>query len=188
MPMPRQFQLAIITETLVADTTAQTATDTLRHDLGLGDRLGGLTRKEVWLLRLETAEREEALAITRALAAETKLFVNPNKHRFAVRYLSLQVTPPDPEPLETGGYRFCFVVRFRDDTRGAMAREALQGLYHVGKEVVTIDAGMWWELVLRETSAEEAAATFERLLLARDAETGLFANPHSQLVFFPTTD
>lgn len=183
--MPRPLQTGIITETVVADVTTQTAADTLRHDLGLGQRLVSLKRKDIWLFRLSLEDKDACVEFTTRLAENTKLFVNPNKHRYSVVAMPMGTIPPDPVKVDDGVYQFTFVVRFREDFRGIAAKEDLNRLYKVGGEVESIDTGMLWEIQLRATSDDDAMETFQRVLVAKDRKTGLFVNPHSQTVVFP---
>lgn len=183
--MAKQTQTAIITETLVADVTTQTAGDTLRLDMGLGARLHSLRRKDIWLFRLKLSDREAALALTRKLAEQTKLFVNPNKHRFSVAVFPLEVTPPKPVRDEQGRYHFSFVVRNHEDTRGGVALDSLRRLYRMGDEIDSVDVGTLWEMVLATDSERSADELFQSTLIARKAGVGMFVNPHGQMVMFP---
>lgn len=181
----RSCQTAIITETLVADVISQTASDTLRLDFGLGEALVGLHRKEAWLFKFTIEDVDAALETTARLAEKTKLFVNPNKHRYAVQSMPLTTVPPSPTRDEDHNFVFEFIVRFREDPRGAVALNDLRKLYKIEDEITSLEVGMLWHLALKALTEDEAVEMFNRILVAKGGANGLFVNPHSQLVFFP---
>lgn len=159
----------------IPDVTALTAANAIRRRLGYADRLLALHRADYYRLELDVPDRETAEALTREMAEQTNLFVNPNKHVYEVRF------PEDHDGGEKApGEQIVHVlVTCPDDSTGEGIASMLRG--HLGYEAVrTVSTGVLWTLHLAADSPEEARAMAEDIAITRSQSKGILMNPHFQ--------
>ncbi len=80
------YQVELAVRLKIPDVTALTAANAIRRRLGYAEALADLKRADHYVFDVEAASAEEAEALVRHIAQKTTLFVNPNKHVFAVRF------------------------------------------------------------------------------------------------------
>jgi phosphoribosylformylglycinamidine (FGAM) synthase PurS component len=157
----------------IPDVTALTARRALQGPMGYGAELADLRRADWWRLQLEAADDEAALALARALAEQTNVFVNPNKHVFQVS-LHAGVRASRPGVVTVG-----VLTGFHDEAKAALALEALQGRLGYGEQVRGLELGTLWTFHLRTAEPAQARALAERMTVSHHRDSGLLVNPHS---------
>ena len=151
----------------VADATAVTARETLQRALGLGKRVRGVARSEVFSFGWNGV-LPAAPAALETLARDTNLILNPNKHHRELVH--------GTEPLHPTGNAWVLVFEPGQgkELGGAINRRRLLPFPLAG-----VRSAVLWELDLEGDAGQIRAAT---LLAAetRNRRQGLLANPHFQ--------
>lgn len=174
-------RLVLTTALKTRDAVAATADYTLRHDMGYEGVLWNVQREDYWCVELDdTGTPGNFESIMKDLAEKTRVFVNPNKHRYFIKPEGSIRTEPDPE--KAGRYLVPVLVRSVEDRAGENALKTLHALYQVGKTVLTIESGVLWTLDIRAGSAEEARGIADKIAVTHTRLEGLLANPHYESV------
>ena len=148
----------------VVDPTALTARETLRHALGYGKTVTGVSRSEVIaFLWTGTVDAREVLD---RLVHDTNLLQNPNKH-----HLEIAV---GTESLRPRGNAWVLVSREGD---GASLGETLLRRRLVRGDAPETARGTLWELSL-EGTPEERHRLARAMAVTRGRASGLLSNPH----------
>lgn len=177
--MTRRLVLTTVLKT--RDAVAATADYTLRHDMGYEGVLCNVQREDFWCVALDdTGSTANIESMMKDLAEKTRVFVNPNKHRYSIKSEGSIRTEADPE--KTGRYRVPVLVRSIEDRAGENALKTLHALYQVGKTVRAIESGVLWTLDIQAGSEEEARGIAEKIAVTRTRLEGLLANPHYESV------
>lgn len=168
----------LTTELKTRDAVAATAAYTLMHEMDYGRFLKAVGRKDYWRITLADDDDTDPMGFMEFLARSTRVFVNPNKHRWDVR------TPGDLASDGAGEnlYRVNAVVRSRDDRHGDAALGTLINLYETGSRVVSVESGVLWELTLAAESLHDARDRALRIVETRHRREGLLANLHYETV------
>ncbi|MBN1879627.1 hypothetical protein JW823_05910 [bacterium] len=163
------------------DAIAATASYTLRHDMGYESVLLDAKREDYWSIELDYAVSPgDSVTIMTELAEKTKVFVNPNKHRYAIQPEGTIHSAPCPD--NPGSFSIPVVISSFDDRAGTTAMQTLNDLYSVGKNVRSVQSGVLWTLVLKAESLDAARRIAEDIAVTRSRTEGLLANPHYESI------
>lgn len=171
--MTRRVELTVSLK--VPDNEARSALEALTVKMGLAGEVADLTREELWVFEFDETV-DEPRGVVEQLARETNVFVNPNKHRYAIAAGSDRVAAVlDSDEV-------AILVRDRDGSRHASILPVLRRLGISGVR----DAAKWTRWRVRMSAPPEAGDPGLLSLLRRIAVTtgrhdGLLANPHSQV-------
>lgn len=179
-------QVHLIVIPLIPDTIALTAQDTLRCELGLSDHLLSLKRRELWRFHIAKENPDEAFALVRKCAENTKLFINPNKHRYRIE--SAQKVINDILECEKNMYESNVFVYYRDETKADITLNALHKLYQLGTNIERLEYGFLWHIMWHAENMAQAQLILHKMLEIKDIEHGLLYNPHSQIMEFLSTE
>ncbi len=164
-----------------ADTVALTAKNTLQRDLGYESVLMDLQREERWVIQAEAENVQAAEEFGKELATVTKIFVNPNKHTYALRVSESESAKPSPQERgERESYELRVIISYRQDEQAVSARDTLRNTYGFGDKIKDVGRSMLWELVLNAENPDSARKIAEEITLTSGMDRGLLANPHSQ--------
>jgi len=158
------------------DTTASTALDTLKTEMGYGGRLIELGREDYWKADLMVRGEAEALELGLALATQTKLFVNPTKHEYRLRL------PGRLKETQPGGTTYSVEVLtwYLEGSCNNLVREAKRVLGSAGEQLEGLSRGVLWTLDLETADRDTALSLAREITESRGAGVGLLANLHSQ--------
>jgi hypothetical protein len=154
----------------VPDTTAQSAEDTLRRNLGYDGTLESLRREDWWCFEVATDDPGAARACVRQWADRCTALVNPNKHRAAL----------DAPRGRAEGTETSVLVRDREDLRAASMLRFLRSALGAS-DLVSLESGVLWTLRFRP-GAGDPRALADDIARTRSRTRGLLANPHAQTV------
>lgn len=172
--------IGILTTTLkTRDAVAETAFRSLTHDMPYQKILAGLKRQDFWKIELmpELDDRDPKRIMTE-LAEKTRVFVNINKHVYAIQDVDFFKTIKHP----TEKYTVYALITNRDNRTAEQALKTLQALYPVGKYVKYLENGVLWIITLRADSVQSAQKIAKEIAVTESRERGLLANPHYQNV------
>lgn len=153
------------------DPEAQTAKTALKDAFGLTG-LERLMRHEIWLIKTSFHQKEKAKQLAVFLAEKTSVFVNPNKHVYAVSLSKTSRLNADIPALKS--FQAHLYVHSPEDAKPELAMEHLKKIYKISLK--GLEKGVLWSVQLREeaSSPETLTALMNRL------GAGFFANKHYQ--------
>jgi phosphoribosylformylglycinamidine (FGAM) synthase PurS component len=159
----------------IPDVTALTAGNAIRRRLGYEDILSSLDRADYYRIDLDVADRETAEQLTREMAEDTNLFVNPNKHVYEVRF------PEDrgANANQDGEWLVNVLVTNPDDSSGEGIASALSGRLGYD-DVVSVATGVLWSMRIIADSEDAARDVAEDITVTRSQSQGILMNPHFQ--------
>lgn len=175
----KTYNIELLVKLKIADTVALTAKNTLQRDLGYESVLMDLQREECWVIQAEAENVQAAEEFGKELATVTKIFVNPNKHTYALR-VSESVKPSPQERGEKESYELRVIISYRQDEKAVSARDTLRNTYGYGDKIKDVGRSMLWKLILNAKNPDDARKIAEEITLASGMDRGLLANPHSQ--------
>lgn len=167
------IELDLIVSLKITDVVAHTAFTTLTRRQSC-DSLESLARDDFYRLEIEASSEEEALSFGHRVIAETSCFVNPNKHRYTLAAGGLA---GDKDPR-----RVRLLVEWLQDGTAAILTESLGLDPRFDGRIRDVSRGTLWTLVFKPGFQGDVRQAAEEIAIARDARTGLLANPHSQRV------
>lgn len=159
----------------VPGNTARSALSALQRRMGY-TKLAGLGHSDYWELEFPHLPAEEARQTMERLAQKTALFVNPNKHRWAIQCSE----PSNNEDLPPqGNAQASVLVCDREDGRAEAVFEALMKR-EPAERPSRLTRGVWWDLNFDGATKDEIKQMSEEMAVAATRQKGLFANPHYQ--------
>ncbi len=161
----------------IPDVTALTAASAIRRRLGYEEALKELRRSDYYSLDLNVGKLDAARTLAQELAEKTNLFVNPNKHSYAI--CSPEEHNGGPASVD-GLWRVEVLVT---DAEGAQAPEIEQALTErlgYADQVAAVRQGILWTMLLAADSADEARSIAESITVTTARDEGLLVNPHFQ--------
>lgn len=169
------IQIDIVVFGRLVDLPAVTATHTIKHLMGYGDKLLEVRRADHYRLELAVEETEQALKLGKKMVEETLVFVNPNKQ------IAKVVTPNKLNtllPPPKAGFRVLALVSERDDNLASYILSNLRDTLGYN-EVKNLTRGVLWFL-LWSAPEKEAHRLTEEVMVTHSRKAGLLSNPHSQ--------
>ncbi len=166
----------IITEMKTRDAIASSAFHCLVHDLPYKNRILKLERRECWTISLDLPDDAARMELGLQLAEKTKLFVNPNKHHYAVR---TALTDFDTRLGSSELSIVHVIVTEREDSAGRSALNQLRSLYMIERHIDSISFGFLYTLTIAPAVPDPIGLATEIAQLT-DRAHGLLCNPHSQ--------
>lgn len=169
------ISIELVVSLKIPDVTALTAGNAIRRRLGYEDALSAFTRADYYRLDLDVVDRDAAEALTREIADNTNLFVNPNKHIYELRF------PEDrgANANVDGEWLVNVLVTSPDDSSGEGIRSALSG--HLGyPQVAGVQTGVLWSMRIKAGSEQQARDVAESITVTRSQNQGILMNPHFQ--------
>ncbi len=158
----------------VADPTAMTALATLRDRMGMAESIAGLSRDELFLLKVDLPADAAVRRVTE-LVRGTNLFLNPNKHSWRID--AGEGAGPD-EAAAGGNARAWLLVRgIEPDT------SLLESLWrHAGaREITDLRQFQLWRFVAPAGVAPEALLRAAgRAAVVTDRRNGFLVHPAFQ--------
>ncbi len=177
----KQYSYILTTVLKTRDAVAETAYQTLIHDMNYSDIVVGLTRQDWWKIDLELdSDQNNPESIVKELAENTRVFVNFNKHSY--RIISNTNDSFSAKLMKDGRYVIHVLVRNREDRAGKNAMKTLHALYDAGKHVANTENGVLWTIVLQTESEQQAIQFAEDIAKTKTRDKGLLANTHFQNV------
>ena len=161
----------------IPDVTALTAASAIRRRLGYEEALKELRRSDYYSLDLNADDLAAARLLAQELADKTNLFVNPNKHSYAI--CSPQEHNGGPVPQDDL-WRVEVLVTDAEGAQAPEIEQALTGRLGYAEQVAAGRRGILWTMVLAADSAEEARSIAESITVTTARDEGLLVNPHFQ--------
>lgn len=168
------FDLHLFVKLKIPDVIAITAKNTLLKRMGYKDVLVDLKREEVWQIKIDAKNEEEAGKKGIEIAEKTNLFVNPNKHIYR-----LVIKDEKEKSKEDNFYNIRVLVNFLDDATAGMYLNALNNRLGY-KEVKDLKRGILWRLGIKAESYTRAKKIAEEIVITKRRDKGLLLNPHFQ--------
>ncbi len=182
------YIIELLIKLKIEDVTAVTAKRTLTKDMGYAGILESLSREDYWKMEVEAESLEEAGNLGRELAEKRKIFVNPNKHTCTIAANNesmaedeqVSVLRKKEGVIEKGLREVKALVKYRQDEGAILAAETLRNTLGYGNVIKGVERGVLWTLLLRAGKKGEARELAREIVLTRNMDKGLLANPHSQ--------
>jgi len=158
------------------DLVAVTASHTIKHLMGYGDRLAEVKRADHYRLELSAKDTSQARLLAEQLVTDTLVFGNPNKQVGKVTTPE-ELTSLLPPPEE--GFRSLALVWEREDnTASHILSNLRENLGYT--RVKGLSRGVLWFLHWNAPKREAHRLT-EEVLVTESRKRGLLSNPHSQI-------
>ncbi len=176
---PMERVVEILTWLKTKDLTALTAFQTLCRDMGWKDVVHNLQRRELWRTRVKVEDEKELERVSRDLVQRVKIFVNPNKHKWEIRF------PEERKKVLMEGegeglYRVEVWVWWREDPREVSAYRTLIDTWGYKDKILEVKRRDIWEIVLEGDDVQKVRGKVEEIVVTRSREKGILINPHSQ--------
>jgi len=171
-------EIELLVSLKIPDVTALTAANTLRRRMGLAERLDRLQRADYYRLKVDAESEEKCQDLVTELAERTNHFVNPNKHRFAVRTAQPRLNPPSQD----GSWEIEVLITDAEGDRNEDLEQALGNDPTAAGKVKAVHTGVLWIMVLKAESGQDALELAREITITRARDQGLLANPHFQSV------
>jgi len=167
---------AICIRPIGTDLVAASAFDTLVRKMGYNGILASLSREEAWILSLD-CDTANAARVTRMLAENTGIFVNPNTHRHTI------VSAEEALPFGSAGGRgdVCVVVWSYDDSQVRPTEVAVRDRVGVRELVCLRKMTFWWPgFVESGLEGKNPGDVARSMAVTHSRREGLLSNPHYQ--------
>jgi phosphoribosylformylglycinamidine (FGAM) synthase PurS component len=166
--------VALTVRLKITDNEAFSALEALHAKMGLADVVADLVREDRWELDVDAASADDARSIVERAISSTTVFLNPNKHSYAIAPAAADGEDLDPNEVAV-------VVT---DRAGADSPRALAAVARVGiPGIRSARRSTRWRIRLIQRPQPGHPETLElirRIGVTTGRDAGLLANPHSQ--------
>ncbi|UCF79014.1 MAG: hypothetical protein JSW03_01760 [Candidatus Eiseniibacteriota bacterium] len=166
---------AICVKPVGTDLVAHSAFDALTRKMGFSDRLVSLCKEEVWLLGF-ALDGGEAARMTRMLAEETGVFVNPNRHLHELVVGNGIL----PHGRQRGRQELGIMVWSYQDSQVRPTEVAVRERLGVESLRTIRRLTLWWPGFVEGLKSGERCDASSSIVTTVSRKRGLLANPHYQ--------